>query len=134
MDSHDTQNFRRLTRKVGPGICPDESIPVVRKAWEHIVAHPEEHDQMVIFRRTPGECGSAACLAGWISYFSGDPNYFYHAIPRAAAILTGQPSAASDAVHLPLFATDASRRDLSAGLAYITGGQVGHADGTVAGN
>jgi len=36
---------------------------------DHILAHPEMHDQGDWFRRT--ECGTVACFAGWATLLSG---------------------------------------------------------------
>lgn len=37
-------------------------IPYARKVLEHLLAHPEEHNQDVYGERTP--CGTKACIAG----------------------------------------------------------------------
>ncbi len=39
-----------------------KNYPLLRKTWEHIEAHPEEHDQDHWGRTTP--CGTTMCFAG----------------------------------------------------------------------
>jgi hypothetical protein len=41
--------------------------PLFMQALEHIIKHPEAHDQKV----WTSDCGSYRCLAGWIAHFAG---------------------------------------------------------------
>lgn len=48
--------------------------PLLERVIEHIIDHPEEWNQEVWIRKTPG-CGTQACIAGWAALFAG-----YHPI------------------------------------------------------
>jgi hypothetical protein len=41
-------------------------IPRARKALEHLIAHPEEHNQLDFGKRTA--CGTTMCIAGTVVY------------------------------------------------------------------
>ena len=41
--------------------------PLMLLALEHIIKHPEQHDQTSWY----GACGSLRCVAGWIAFFAG---------------------------------------------------------------
>lgn len=45
-------------------------IPRARKVLEHLVAHPEEHDQNFYGQRLP--CGTTACIAGTVLLMDPD--------------------------------------------------------------
>jgi len=45
------------------------NVPLLRKALEHIDAHPEEHDQRSWMRQT--SCGTTMCLAATVAVLAG---------------------------------------------------------------
>jgi hypothetical protein len=48
---------------------PERNVELLEKTMQHILDHPEEHDQKYWFTQT--ECGTAACFAGWACLLSG---------------------------------------------------------------
>lgn len=48
---------------------------------DHVLAHPESHDQGVWITQTPA-CGTTACLAGWTCRLAGD---MLHVLPPEQA-------------------------------------------------
>lgn len=49
----------------------DVNVPLLRKALEHVTAHPEEWDQGVWAKRS-SQCGTQYCLAGTVVVLSGE--------------------------------------------------------------
>lgn len=118
------------------------NVPLLRKALEHIDAHPEEHDQGVWARRTP--CGTAYCLAGHVAVLAGyeidwspaaDCGYFEAQVECVTALDSwGSPLdiawVAQDALGVTchqsrvLFATENSRADLWAIAEKLTNGEI----------
>jgi hypothetical protein len=47
-----------------------KNYPLIRKTWEHILAHPEEHDQHTWGLATA--CGTTMCFAGQAVVLNGD--------------------------------------------------------------
>ena len=56
------------------------NVDLLQKVMQHIIDHPEQHEQMVFI----SDCGTAACFAGWAGLFSGmtakqvDSAYMWH--------------------------------------------------------
>jgi hypothetical protein len=48
---------------------PERNVELLEKTMQHILDHPEKHDQNYWFTQT--ECGTAACFAGWACLLSG---------------------------------------------------------------
>lgn len=45
--------------------------PLILKVRDHIMCHPEEHNQDDWIQRSKWHCGTIACVAGWATIFSG---------------------------------------------------------------
>ena len=50
------------------------NIPLARQVLQHLIAHPEQHDQSHWGKRT--KCGTVACIAGTTLLLSGEPVKF----------------------------------------------------------
>lgn len=50
---------------------PELNVEMIRRVRDHIVDHPEQHDQ----RDYKSKCGTTQCVAGWALTFSGYTTY-----------------------------------------------------------
>lgn len=51
---------------------PERNVELLEKTMQHILDHPEQHDQGEWARTT--DCGTAACFAGWAAILTFGPS------------------------------------------------------------
>lgn len=116
----------------------EESCALLRRTLEHVLAHPDEHDQTSWGLRLP--CGTSYCLAGHavVTVLGARPVWFPCAdggvlqdvVMPGTSEVVGVADAARDALGLPtgwanlLFSARNSRADLAEAVHRVTGGRV----------
>jgi hypothetical protein len=73
--------------------APKPNAELAYRVLDHIDAHPEQHDQRVWIENR-SECGTAACLAGWVCLLSGDRPDFDHEEDEACEVFLGKGDSA----------------------------------------
>jgi hypothetical protein len=118
--------------------APTPNAELAYRVLDHIDAHPEQHNQRV-WIEDRGDCGTAACMAGWTCLLSGDQPRFHgdgdpeaefviHAgvtrgdyIPDRAAELLGMKPDGGAQTGFRLFEPSNTREDLGRLVAEIFG-------------
>lgn len=58
---------------------PERNVELIERTWQHLVDHPESHDQGVVWNTLPEDpvdCGTVGCFVGWAMHFDGRENYW----------------------------------------------------------
>ena len=64
---------------------PERNIELLQQTMQHILDHPEQHDQTIWMN----ECRTVACFAGWTCLLSGQVSSYWVFIPNRAIDLLG---------------------------------------------